>query len=503
MTQTVMVEMRGIDKAFAGNPVVKKVDFQCLAGEIHGLVGENGAGKSTLMKILAGLHNPDAGVIEVNGKQAAFAGYDEARAAGVCVVYQELSLLPHLSVAENIFLGRWRRGAAGMIGWRSLRAEAKKALAKVNLPNLNPDRLVGGLPMATRQLIEVAKALLYEPHIVIFDEPTTTLTGEEAGRLFGLMRELRNQGKGIVFISHRLREVLENCDRITVMKDGERMVTAPVADFDENKLIFHMIGRDLSDIFPPKAEALSDSVVFSYSGKNGRGETLEFSVREGEVLGVGGLVGQGQIPMLESIFGLGGSDEISVRVRGRECRVRSPREAMSHGITLIPEDRNGQAVFSILSIAENIASASLAGNTRLGFIQAGKEMRAVREIADRLKIRMTSLAQKIMYLSGGNIQKAIFARWLMSLPKVMILLSPTSGIDVGTKQQIYRLIRDLAAGGVAIVVMTSDMMELIGLCDRVAVMYDERIVRSLSGAEITEENIMKASIDKPAKERLP
>ncbi|MDR1520936.1 MAG: sugar ABC transporter ATP-binding protein [Planctomycetota bacterium] len=487
-----LLRMQSIDKSFAGNPVVRRVDFNCRAGEIHGLVGENGAGKSTLMKILAGIHQADAGTILLDGRPAAFRSYGEARAAGVCVVYQELSLLPRMSVAENIFMGRWRRGALGFLNWDAIRREARLALEKVGLGDLDVNRLAGSLPMAVRQLIEVAKALLYEPRLVVFDEPTTTLSGEEAERLFGLMRDLRRQGKGIVFISHRLREVLGNCDRITVMRDGERTLTGEAADFDENKLIFHMIGRDISQIFPQKPGHLSNQVIFSYAGAAPDGGKIEFSVREGEVLGIGGLAGQGQIPLLESIFGLGSGAEITVR--GASRRVKSPREAMRAGIALIPEDRNSQSSFPILSIRDNIASASLGRLSLGGLVRIRRERREVAEIAESLRIRMTSLAQEARFLSGGNVQKTVFARWLLAAPKALVLLSPTSGIDVGTKREIYRLIRELAGKGVAIIVLTGDMVELIGLCDRALVMYGGRIGGELSGAALTEENIMRASV---------
>ena len=301
-----VLEMRGIDKSFAGNKVLSRVDFSCRAGEIHGLMGENGAGKSTLMKILAGVYARDAGDILIDGRPVEITDYDEARRAGVCVVYQEMSLLPHFSVAENIFMGRWPRGGGGLVSWREARERAKQALVKVGLERLDVNLLVGSLPMAARQLIEVAKALLSEPRIVVFDEPTTTLTGEEADRLFRLMEDLRAGGSGVVFISHRLREILGRCDRITVMKDGERVLTDDASSFDEDKLIFHMIGRDLSDIYPPKSERGDGREIFSFRRPAGPGRpAVEFSVREGEVLGVGGLAGQGQIPLLESIFGLG------------------------------------------------------------------------------------------------------------------------------------------------------------------------------------------------------
>lgn len=498
---TVILEMRGIKKAFAGNVVLNGVDFQCHASEVHGLMGENGAGKSTLVKILAGVYSRDEGEVLVDGAPTFFDGYDQARQAGICVVYQELSLLPDISVAENIFMGRWSRGGGGLISWRDINTLARGALAKVGLGDLDPTLMTGRLPMATRQLIEVAKALLYDPRIVVFDEPTTTLTEEEEARLFGLINELKAQGKGIIYISHRLKEALELYDRITVMKDGERILTDAGSSFDENRLIVTMIGRELTDIYPPKSRARGKE-IFSYRGSSGKdGTAVSFSVHEGEVLGVGGLAGQGQIPMLESIFGIGGVGDVRMAVRGREHAVRTPRDAIRAGIALIPEDRNRQAAFAIQSIADNIAAASLEKHSRYGIIQRLREYRAVKDMAARLKVRMTSLAQEVGYLSGGNIQKTIFARWLLAEPKVMVLLSPTNGINIGTKQQIYMLIRDLAQSGIAVIVLTGDMMELIGLCDRVLVMYDGVVTGELEGAGITEENIMKTSVRRTAHDR--
>jgi ABC-type sugar transport system ATPase subunit len=279
------------------------------------------------------------------------------------------------------------------------------------------------------------------------------------------------------------------------MKDGERVLTDDASRFDEDKLIFHMIGRDLSDIYPPKSERGDGREIFSFRRSAGPGRpAVEFSVREGEVLGVGGLAGQGQIPLLESIFGLGDVSGVVLAVRGRECRPASPRQAMRAGIALIPEDRQSQAAFPVLDIASNIAAASFDRHSRLGFFRRLAEIREVREMAASLRVRMTSLAQELMFLSGGNIQKTVFARWLLAKPKVMVLLSPTSGIDIGTKQQIYSLIRDLAKSGVAVILLTGDMMELVGLCDRVMVMYGGAVSGMLRGGEITEENIMAASV---------
>jgi ABC-type sugar transport system ATPase subunit len=448
------------------------------------------------MKMIAGIYPPDAGEILLDGTPVRFGGYDKARRAGIGLVYQELSLLPQLSVAENIFMGLWK-SRFGLIRWREIRKEAEKALAAIGA-NIDPAMLVDSLPVAQRQMVEIAKVLNRDPRIVIFDEPTTALSAEEATRLFGIMENLKKKGCAIVFISHRLKEVLQISDRVTVMKDGVKILTDNIAAFDEERLISLMVGREITDIYPqklPKPDGADRKEFFSFAAAPNRfGETVQFSMEKGEILGLGGLAGQGQDILLESMFGLGKSDRAVMTLNGTELKFATPRAAIDSGIALVPQDRNRQGIFGILSVSGNISAATLRQRQTFGFILGKKERSAVEAMTRALDIRALSPAQECRLLSGGNMQKVVLGRWLLSNPRVMILLSPTSGIDIGTKRQIYHLLRGLAAKGVAIIVLSGDMIELIGLCDRVLVMNEGMITANLSGEQLTEEEIMKASV---------
>jgi ABC-type sugar transport system ATPase subunit len=489
-----MLQVKSIVKRFAGNVAAKDLDLDLHGGEIHSLVGENGAGKSTLMKIIAGIYAPDAGTILLEGKPAHFAGYGAAEKAGIGLVYQELSLLPQMSVAENIFMGAWK-SRFGLIQWKNIKEEAAKALRAIGA-DIDPSLLVESLSMAQRQMVEIVKVLTRNPRIVIFDEPTTALSGEEAERLFTIMDALKRDGCAVVFISHRLKEVLRISDRITVMKDGVKVLTEDISFFNEEKIISLMIGREMTDIYPPKlpSETLKENrTVFSFAASR-HGKTVRFSVGEGEVLGVGGLAGQGQDALLESLFGLGDYKRESVVLNGVELKFAAPSSAIRSGIALAPQDRNRQGTFGILPIIHNIAAATLDKRKKFGFIRRKAERAAASDMIRKLDVRALSPAQECRLLSGGNMQKVVLSKWLLSDPKVMVLLYPTNGIDIGTKRQIYHLIRDLSGSGIVVIVLSGDMMELIGLCDRVLVMNEGMITADLSGERLTEEEIMKASV---------
>jgi ABC-type sugar transport system ATPase subunit len=494
VADTPLLQAKEIVKSFPGTLAVDQVDFVCNGGEIHGLVGENGAGKSTLIKVVAGVHLPDGGTLLFRGERRAFRNYADARKAGVGVVYQELSLLPDLTVAENISMGTWPKNNRGLIDWDETNRRSERILQQIGV-ELEPNVLVSSLPMAQRQMVEIAKVLSEDPDIIIFDEPTAPLSKDEVKLLFDILRDLKNRGKAIVFISHRLDEVLEISDQITVMKDGRRVITQKASEFSEDKLISSMVGRSFSEIFPPKPPMEPTEVIFSYSGVlKSSGKKVAFSVRKGEVLGVGGLQGQGQMEMLQSIFGLGECEDLELEIQGQRVTSRNPVQAMKVGIGLIPENRGEEGVFLILSALENLAAPTLERRDRFGWIRKRKERQEVSEIVDRLAIKISSLDQPAQSLSGGNMQKLVLGKWLIFEPKVMVMLEPTKGVDVSTKQQIYRLIRELADRGVAVVLNTSDMLELIGLCDRVLVMNHGFFTAELGRDEITEENIMKGSV---------
>ncbi len=492
---TPLLAMQGIVKSFPGTLAVDHVDFTCQQGEIHGLVGENGAGKSTLMKVLAGVYRPDQGKILLHGLEHHFRNYSDARKAGIGVVYQELSLLPELSIAENISMGLWPKKRYGLIDRKRCSSELWRALQEIGV-NVNPNELVSSLPMALRQMVEIAKVLTQHPKVIVFDEPTSALSRDEVQILFGILRGLQEKGRGIIFISHRLEEVLHISDQITVMKDGQKVITDQASNFTEDRLISSMVGREFSEIFPPKPQPSDlNERLFGYDGILQRsGKRIRFSALRGEVLGIGGLQGQGQLEMLQSIFGLGGCTELTIQVLGREVEANNPVQAMRAGIALIPENRGEEGVFLILSVLENLTAPTLEQRQKHSLIQKQEEKTVVKQMIERLSLKIASLRQPAQSLSGGNMQKLVLGKWLLSEPCVMVMLEPTKGVDVAAKQQIYRLIRELVQNNVAVIVYTSDMLELIGVCDRVLIMNHGFLSGNLTGEELTEENIMKAAV---------
>jgi ribose transport system ATP-binding protein len=492
-----LLEMRGIVKTFYGTQAVNGVDFSVRRGEVHGLVGENGAGKSTLMKIIAGVHSPDGGKIFFNGNECLFGNYAQARKAGIGIVYQELSLLPELSVGENIVLGVWPRSRFGLISWNEIKRVCRNILKEINV-DLDPGILVSSLPMAMRQMVEIAKVLAQQPELIIFDEPTAPLSRDEVSVLFKIFTELKNRGKAIIFISHRLDEVLSVSDRITVMKDGQVVVTDSAAAFDHQLLISSMVGREMSEIFPVKHKMVqSDRDLFTFDGVLQRTKTrVIFSVGEGSVTAVGGLQGQGQLELLQSIFGVGGCEKVTMTIDGKRAIVKNQIQALRHGIAFVPENRTEEGVFLTLSAMENLTAPTIDRRKYLGLIKRKLEESIVQEMVDRLSIRISSFRQTAQSLSGGNMQKLVLGKWLIFSPKVIVLLEPTKGVDIATKQQIYLLVRQLADKGVAVIVNTSDMLELIGWCDRIMVMNHGVFTACLEGEDITEENIMTASVSR-------
>ncbi len=494
----ILLEMRNAVKYFPGTKAVDGVDFSCNRGEIHCLVGENGAGKSTLMKLLAGIYQPTSGAIEIKGTPVVLRDYAEARRYGIGVVYQELSLLPECSIAENLSMGMWPKKKSGRIDWNELNRRAKEIMQLVHL-ELDPGELIKGLPVAVRQMIEISKVLSQNPDIIIFDEPTASLSRDEVNLLFSIIRNLKEKGKGIIYISHRMEEVFELADRVTVMKDGKRVTSEPISAFTEESLISKMVGRELKEIFPPKHQVDSQGkVVFSVNLQYSQGSRpIGFTAREGEVLGVGGLQGQGQIKMLESIFGLRKVKDLQVEIHGKPCEIGSQHDAIRNSMALIPENRIEEGVFLSMSVSENLSVVTMPDRAKRGVVNAKKETADVRAMVNELSVKIATPLQSASSLSGGNMQKLVLGKWLMADPSVVILLEPTKGVDVGTKQHIYSLIRNLAEKNVICILYTSDMLELIGMSDRVLVLNSDTITADLSGSEITEEHIMKAAVTVP------
>ncbi|HMN86869.1 MAG TPA: ATP-binding cassette domain-containing protein, partial [Bauldia sp.] len=483
--------VEGISKSFPGVQALAGVSFDCRAGEVHALVGENGAGKSTLMRILAGVHQPDSGVIRVGGRPVTLAGPAEARRLGIAMVYQDTRLVPDLDVAQNIFLGREPGGV--LVDAAAMRAESARLLARLG-EAMDVRTPVRDLSIAERQLVEIARALTTEARVLILDEPTSALTPPDVERLFAILSDLRAAGTSIVFISHRLPEVFAIADRISVMKDGELVGSVATAATSPEAIVAMMVGRDLSVAFPPRNETPGpDILTAGRLAVDGRLEPATFAVRSGEILGLGGITGSGQEALVRALFGLEPASG-TLTLDGKAIHIRSPAEAIAAGIVYLPADRRGEGMFLPHSVRENIALPHLADWARLGIVDGGREAAAVDGQIDALAIKTPSPEQPVGLLSGGNQQKVAFARWLLSSPRIFIFDEPTQGVDVGTKIEIYRIIRDIAARGIGVIVVSSDVIELIGLSDRILVVARGRIVDEVKGAEATEERIVGRAV---------
>ncbi len=487
---------RGLTKAFAGNVVLRDVGIEVAAGEIHALVGENGAGKSTLINIITGVLQPDAGTIALGGETVQGLTPRTAEAHGVATVHQELSLCPHLTVAENVFLGDTpTRG--GRIDYPRIEQGARDVFRDLGVA-IDPKALAGELSLADQQLVEIAKALASQPKLLILDEATSALGAEQVAILFAALRRLRERSVAIVFVSHRMEEIFAISDRITVLKNGEYVATVPAAGTTVGDLVKLMVGREMADIFPPKPplEAVETApVVLSVrnlsSGRRFR--DVSFDLHRGEILGLGGLQGQGQRELLAALFGLYPVSG-DIQLAGRDGAVSGPRAAMKRKVVFVPEDRKTDGLIVQLPVSDNLSLPSLDQLDRLGLIDAGQEKRLVDGLIEKLRIRLHSPKQTLLRLSGGNQQKVAIAKWLPLTPEIFLLAEPTRGIDVGTKEEIYRLMRELTANGASILLISSDTIELLGLCDRVMVMYERTPVAMLAGADVTEENVVHASV---------
>jgi ABC-type sugar transport system ATPase subunit len=485
-----LLELRNITKTFPGVMALDGVNFAVRAGEVHALLGENGAGKSTLIKIIAGAYQPDSGELLFQGEPVRLANPREAASRGVAVIYQETSLYPELSVAENIFMGRHPRGALGAVDWKQMADEAEALFRTLDV-EINVRHKVSRLTVGNRQRVEIAKALSQQARILIMDEPTASLTAHDVEILFNIVRRLRAQGVGIIYISHRLEEVFELADRVTVLRDGKFAGTLAVADATHPKLISLMVGRTLDNLFPKDEVPIGEPVLEVRDlTRSGVVEAVSFSVRRGEIVGLSGLVGSGRSDLAQALFGVHPADRGEVRIDGRAVRIRSPQEAMRHGIAYVTEDRQRQGLVLPMNIKENTTLATLSALTRLGFIRRREEEVRTREAVERLRVRTPSIFQQVANLSGGNQQKVVLSKWLLSRPKLLILDEPTRGIDVGAKAEIHRLMSELAGQGIGILMISSELPEILGMSDRVLVMRRGRLVAEFSRAEATQEAII-------------
>lgn len=488
-----MLRARGISKSYPGVKSLDGVDMSVRHGEIMALLGENGAGKSTLMKVVAGATEADAGEILLDGQVRRWNGPQEAKRAGIRVIWQELVLFPDLSVAENIMIGNEPRGALGLINRRERRRLALESLQRLGHV-LDPDRLVGTLSVADQQMVEIAKALVGDVRLLVLDEPTAVIAGHEVELLFDRLRSLRERGVAIIYISHRLEEIFAIADRVTVLKDGRLVGERDVAALDHRQLVAMMVGRPLSDIFPAKRRCPDGSpVALEARGLVSAPRLRDASLRlhQGEILGVAGMVGSGRTELAETLFGSRRAQAGEVLLSGQTVTAPSPARAIAEGVGFLTEDRKGEGLLMLLDIAANVTAPRLRDISGFWRLDRRAEQRIGGEAIARFAIAAPGPATAVRGLSGGNQQKVLFGRWVRSARRVLLLDEPTRGVDVGAKAEIYRIIHALAESGVAILVISSELPEIVGLCDRVLVMRDGLVMGEVEGREVTEEGIMR------------
>ncbi len=486
-TRAPVVRFRNVSKEFPGVLAVDSVDLDILPGEVHVVAGENGAGKSTLMKLLSQVERPTEGEIEISGETVEFHGPRHAQNLGVAMVYQEFALAPHLSIAENLFMGR-EPGRFGFVSRRAESQEARGLLERVGL-RINPDRLVSGLTVAQQQRVEIAKALAIDAKVVIMDEPSATLAEREIEGLFEVIRDLKSHGIAILYISHRLDEIFRIADRVTVMRDGEIVDTLPVSELDEDKLVRLMVGRDIENLYP-KTEVEIGDVVLRAEGITRRGvlHDCSFEVRSGEILGFAGLVGAGRTEFARAVFGADPIDSGKIELEEKELHIKSPQDAIAAGIGYLTEDRKGEGLALQLGVDQNITLANLPAS--FGFINLRAERQTARRRRDELNIRTPSIRRRVQVLSGGNQQKVVVAKWLETRAKVLLFDEPARGIDVGAKAEMFSLVEDLAKEGRAIVLISSYLPELLNMCDRILVMHEGEVAGVIPREEFSEERVM-------------
>jgi ribose transport system ATP-binding protein len=489
-TRQPVLEMAGIRKRFGAVTVLDDVKLCIRPGEIHALMGENGAGKSTLMKILAGVYQPDGGEIKVGGKPVRITDPASARSHGINLIYQELAVAPRLSVAQNIFMGSEPRGAFGIVDVAQMNRRAADVLAKLGA-SFAPTELAGRLSIADCQQIEIARSLVHDSRVLIMDEPTAALSERETARLFEVMRSLRDQGIAIIYISHRMAEVRMLADRVTVLRDGAWVAELERAEATPQAVVKLMVGRELGSFYEHATPHQPGAVRLKLSGVcGGKVQPLSMEVRAGEILGLAGLVGAGRTELARLVFGADRMRGGAIEVDGKPVSIREPADAIRLGIAYVPEDRKGQGLFLQLSLLANVTMNVLGAHARCGILKQAELMRITRDAIKRLSARGAGPQGAIGGLSGGNQQKLLLARWLEIKPRVLILDEPTRGVDIGAKHEIYRIIHELADAGVAVVCISSELPEVIGICERVLVMREGALAGELRGERITQENIM-------------
>ncbi len=489
---TPLLEIRGIRKGFPGVVALDNVGFTLKAGTVHALMGENGAGKSTLMKIIAGVYTPDKGEIRLKGQPVTLKSPIDALSQGIAMIHQELNLMPHMTVAENVWITREPKNRFGFVDHAELRRRTEELFARLNI-QIDPLAEIQTLSVASRQMVEIAKAVSWNSDVLIMDEPTSALTEKEVAHLFAIIRTLREQGKGIIYITHKMNELFEIADEFSVFRDGQYIATCASSAVTRDDIIKMMVGREITQMFP-KQEVPIGEVVLSVRNLTLKGvfEDVSFDIRAGEILGLAGLVGSGRSNVAETLFGVTPATSGSIRIKGEEVRIDTPAKAMGHGMAFLTEDRKDTGCFLCLDIQTNAEMAVLNQRyvNKLGFVQSAQLTKDAIDMARRLRVKTPDMQEVIQNLSGGNQQKVLVARWLLTNPKILILDEPTRGIDVGAKAEIHRLVSELAGQGVAILMISSEMPEVLGMSDRVAVMHEGHITGILDRSEANQVSVM-------------
>lgn len=492
-SETPALELRNVSKSFGAVVALRTGSITLASNSIHALVGENGAGKSTIVKIIAGLYQRDAGEFTLAGESVDFTNTAQSKAAGIAVIYQEPTLFPDLSVTENIFMGRQPTNKLGRIDRKAMDAEARAIFARLGV-RIDPDRPTEGLSIADQQLIEIAKAISLDANVLIMDEPTAALSGVEVDRLFAVARSLRDEGRALMFISHRFDEVFDLCDTVTVMRDGDYISTSAIADTTVDEMVRLMVGRDVTTLFPKMDTTVGDDVlVVDGITQPGVFHDISFTVRAGEIVGLAGLVGAGRSEVARAVFGVDGYRTGSIRLAGETVPKKNPSAAMRLGIALVPEDRRKQGLVLDSSVARNITMAIQRSLSKFGLLFSRSENAAAAIWASRLEVKTSALDTEAGTLSGGNQQKLVLGKWLATNPKLLIVDEPTRGIDVGTKSEVHRLLSELASKGLAILMISSELPEVLGMADRVLVMHEGRITAEIAAADATPETVMFAA----------
>jgi len=485
--------LQDVSKSFGSVVALRSGSLELTPGSIHALIGENGAGKSTLVKIIAGLYRRDGGEFRLFGESVDFSSTAQSKAAGIAVIYQEPTLFPDLSVVENIFMGRQPLTRFGGIDRAAMREQTSAIFERLGV-DIDPERVTEGLSIADQQIIEIAKAISLEARVLIMDEPTAALSGVEVERLFAVARSLRDEGRALLFISHRFDEVFSLCDTVTVMRDGSYVGSGPLAETSVEELVRQMVGRDVDELFPKLEARIGEEVLrVEHLTSTGLFHDISFSLRAGEILGLAGLVGAGRSEVARAIFGVDGYDSGTVSIQGARLASGSPAKAIARGIALVPEDRRKQGLVLDQGISRNIALSIRQRLSKWGLIWGRPENRAAQVWSSRLEVKAEALDTLTGTLSGGNQQKVVLAKWLATAPRVLIVDEPTRGIDVGTKSEVHRLLSTLAQQGVAILMISSELPEVLGMADRVLVMREGRLTGELSREEATPESVMRAA----------